>query len=149
MAILLLENIRSVFNVGSIFRLGDATAVEKILLIGYTPQPITKFNQANERLAKTALGAETVVKWVHYPTTKEALKHYTDRTAVVVERTEHSVIYTKKQFSNPLFIFGNEVDGVDKETQELVKSHIHLPMRGTKGSINVATAVAVIAYHYL
>lgn len=148
MAIILLENLRSILNVGSIFRLADATGIEKILLIGYTPTPTKRTNQENVRLSKTALGAEKTVPWEQYATTAEALAAYPDHTPVVVERTERSVNYNTETPEHPLYIFGNEVDGVEQATMDAVQKHIHLPMKGFKGSINVATAVAVILYDY-
>ena len=150
MTLILLENIRSTLNVGGVFRIADAVGVEKVLLVGYTPAPIDRMGRENEKLTKTALGAEQSVQWQTFQSTQEALDAYPDYAPVVVEQTSTSISYaTYTPLKNPIYIFGNETDGVQSETLQTVTPHIHLPMRGTKKSLNVTTAVAAILYHYL
>lgn len=149
MKVILLENIRSTLNVGSIFRIASATGVNLLIFTGYTPTPIDRMGRKNEKLNKTALGSEKEIKWEYFKTTEEALKKYSKFTQIVVEQTENSEIYTSiSPEKDIIFIFGNEVSGVEKETLKIVKKHISLPMCGKKESLNVATCAAVILYHY-
>lgn len=149
MSIILLENVRSTYNVGSIFRLASATSVQKIILIGYTPQPIDRMGRDNEKLSKTALGSEKEIEWEHYENTKEAIQKYTDYTPVCVEQTEKAKLYNEKNYEKPLFIFGNEVDGIEKDTLSQCENHIYLPMLGKKESLNVSTCAAVVLYNHI
>ena len=149
MVIILLENVRSILNVGGAFRIADAAGAEKILLVGYTPAPIDRMGRKNTKLAKTALGAEETVQWEQCKTTKEAIKNHTDYTPTVVEQTPTAVPYTEATIKNPLYIFGNETEGVSRQTQQIVTTHIHLPMYGTKESLNITTCAAVVLYHHL
>ena len=145
---LLLENIRSILNVGSIFRTADAVGVEEILLVGYTPSPIDRMGRKNEKLTKTALGAEQAVRWKQYKTVTEALRERNNHTPIIVEQTDRAIPYTELSVTNPIFIFGNETEGVTQETRDAVTQHIFLPMRGKKESLNVAVCAAVILYHF-
>ena len=147
MTVLVLENIRSAFNVGSIFRSADAIASVHLALVGYTPCPIDRMGRENTHVQKTALGAECSVPWQSFQTTQEALAHFTDCTPFVVERTATARPYHTVELTNPLFIFGNEVTGVSEETRSLVTEHIFLPMGGVKRSLNVATCATVLLYH--
>ena len=150
MAIILLENVRSVLNVGGVFRIADAVGAEKVLLVGYTPAPLDRMGRENSKLAKTALGAERSVLWRQYATTEKALAAHPDCVPVVVEQSPTAVPYTEHTpLQNMLYIFGNEVDGVQSTTLQAVSTHVHLPMCGIKESLNVTTAVAVILYHHL
>lgn len=150
MALILLENIRSMLNVGGVFRIADAVGAEKILLVGYTPAPIDRMGRENSKLAKTALGAERSVSWQQYKTTSDALAAHPEHDPVVVEQTPAAIPYTAYKMSrNPLYIFGSETDGVRSETLHTVTAHIHLPMHGMKESLNVTVAVAVVLYHHL
>ena len=150
MALILLENIRSMLNVGGVFRIADAVGAEKILLVGYTPSPIDRMGRENSKLAKTALGAERSVSWQQYKTTSDALAAHAACSPVVVEQTPTAVPYTAyKMPRNPLYIFGSETDGVQSETLHTVTTHIRLPMCGMKESLNVTVTVAVVLYHHL
>ena len=146
----LLENVRSVLNVGGMFRIADAVGVEAVLLVGYTPAPVDRMGRENANFSKTALGAEKSVVWRQFATTQEALSAYPDCVPVVVEQSPNAVPYTAYTPShNPIYIFGNETDGVQLATLQTVTAHIYLPMRGSKESLNVTTAAAVILYHHL
>ena len=150
MAIILLENVRSVLNVGGVFRIADAVGAKKVLLVGYTPAPIDRMGRENNKFAKTALGAERSVSWERYATVKDALGVHLNHTPVVVEQTLVALPYI--EYTPPadsLYIFGNETEGVSPTVRDIVSTHIYLPMYGIKESLNVATAVAVILYHYL
>lgn len=148
MAIILLENIRSTLNVGGIFRIADAINAEKILLVGYTPAPTDRLGRENTKLAKTALGSEKTVRWTQYQTAEEAMRDYPNHEPIVVEQTPTAIPYNKAAIKTPLYIFGNETEGVQQQTLQTVKTHIHLPMHGTKESLNVTTCAAVVLYHH-
>ena len=148
MTALLLENIRSVFNVGAIFRTADAVGVSHIFLTGCTPRPIDRMGRENMKLHKTALGAEKTVPWSYHKTAAEVLSVHTEYTPVVVEQTAAAVPYTAINPKNPLYIFGNEVEGVSETVRAAVRTHIHLPMSGRKASLNVSACAAVILYHH-
>ena len=149
MSAILLENVRSILNVGGIFRIADAVGAERLLLVGYTPCPVDRMGRENTKMSKTALGAEKTIPWQHYETAEQALTEHSHYTPIVVEQTDRAVPYTDITEYQPdsLFIFGNETEGVSPETCELVKRHIYLPMHGKKESLNITTCTAVILYH--
>ena len=150
MAIILLENVRSVLNVGGVFRIADAVDAETVLLIGYTPAPVDRMGRENNKIAKTALGAERSVLWQQYATVKDALDAHPNHTPVVVEQTPTSILYTEHvPPADSLYIFGNETEGVSFAICDTVSTHVHLPMHGIKESLNITTVTAVILYHHL
>jgi tRNA G18 (ribose-2'-O)-methylase SpoU len=140
----ILHNIRSAFNVGSIFRTADAANVDKIFLTGYTPTP-----DKNKEITKTALGAENFVKWEQYKNISYLLeklkkeKYY----LVAIEQAENSIPFYKFKPKFPLvLILGNEVRGLDKRILKKVDKTVEIPMFGKKESLNVAVAFGIIAY---
>ena len=144
---LLLDNLRSVFNVGSIFRSADGCGiVEQLYLSGTSPTP------DHPKMAKTALGAEKVIPWSYHPNglilAKQLIK--SGKTLVALELTEHSVqlrvFLENKATENVVFIVGNEITGIDPMILEIAHHHIHLPMYGIKESLNVAIAASIICY---
>ena len=148
--ILLLENVRSILNVGGIFRLADAVAAEKILIVGCTPCPIDRMGRKNEKMHKTALGAEDTVPWHYYQTTEDALADAPESTPIAVEQTPRAISYTDfPEPTNPIFIFGSETDGITPDTLNKAAHHISIPMRGTKESLNITTCAAVVLYHFI
>ena len=151
MALVLLENIRSSHNVGSIFRSADAVGVSRMLLCGHTPCPIDRMGRVNDRLLKTSLGSEQSVPWDYFSDSLAALRRYSTHIPIAVEQTEQSVPYRDFSFSgdHPLFIFGNEVDGVSSETLHRASHHIFLPMCGSKESLNVSVCAGIVLYHFL
>ena len=142
---ILVENIRSVHNVGSIFRTADGFGAEKIYLTGYTAHP------PREDLHKTALGAEDVVPWEFYenPTNAaEAIKKQ-GIALILIEQTHDSKSIYELKFQFPIcFIVGNEVRGVSEELSKLADIHVELPMRGIKQSLNVSVAAGVVGYEF-
>lgn len=152
--ILILDNIRSAHNVGAIFRTADGAGVEKLYLIGITPQPPKNelyLSDAEKTLKKTALGAEKTVAWKHTKTLTPLLKHLKDKGYVLValEQSDKSVDYREYQphSSKVALIIGNEVEGVDQKVLEKVDAILELPMRGKKNSLNVAVACGIALYH--
>ena len=139
----MLENIRSVYNVGSIFRSSDGIGISKIYLTGYTPYPPRK------DLTKTALGADESIPWEHFENPLDAISHIEKQniTPIVVEQTITSrSIYDFKLKFPVCFVFGNEVSGVSEEIVRKIKLHAEVPMGGIKQSLNVAVSMGVVGY---
>lgn len=142
----LLDNLRSAFNVGSIFRTSDAGAVEHLHLCGMTAYP------PNVKLAKTALGALDYVPWTHYQDVNEALDGLRERgiPIVAVEVTETAVPHIHYPWPRPVaIVFGHEVSGIRAETLGRCGAVVKIPMYGHKNTINVATAFGVVLYEIL
>ena len=142
---ILVENVRSVHNVGSIFRSADGFGAEKIYLTGYTAHP------PREDLHKTALGAEDVVPWEYIENPIEAAEKIKNLNIplILVEQTHESKSIYDIDFQFPIcFIVGNEVTGVSEELSNLADSHIEIPMHGIKQSLNVSVAVGVVGYEF-
>ena len=142
--IVILDNIRSLNNVGSIFRTCDGFAVEKLILCGFTPQP------PHREIRKTAIGATESVNWEYAKTTNQAiesckLKGY---DCFAVEQTKNSVFINKIKSKNKkiALIFGNEVDGVSQDSINLCKGAIEVPQWGTKHSFNVSVSVGIVLW---
>jgi len=143
----ILENVRSLYNVGSAFRTSDGCNISKLFLTGFTGFPPRK------EISKTALGAEEYIFWEHQRETADvigSLRNQTKCQIVAVEKTKQSVDYTKFDFEFPVcLIFGNEIMGISKETLAKCDAAVHIPMLGSKESLNVATAYGVVLYELL
>ena len=142
---ILVENIRSVHNVGSIFRAADGFGAEKIYLTGYTAYP------PREDLHKTALGAENAVPWEYYENPLDVVKVVKKQgiPLVLIEQTKESKSIYEIDWEFPIcFIVGNEVCGVSESLSELADIHVELPMRGIKQSLNVSVATGVVGYEF-
>ena len=142
---ILVENVRSVHNVGSIFRSADGFGANKVYLTGYTACP------PRDDISKTALGADKVVPWEHYENPIDAANKVINEgiSLVLIEQTIKSKSIYLSKFSYPLcFIVGNEVSGVSDELSSLATQHIEIPMRGIKQSLNVSVATGVIGYEF-
>ena len=142
----LLENVRSLYNVGSIFRTSDAVMLKKLYLTGYTGSP------PRREIEKTALGATDTVQWVYaknpVPIITEMQK---EKIAVVaLEHTSASKIYYDFKFNFPFcLLLGNEVDGLSEELIATADAAIEIPMYGLKQSLNVSVAYGIIMYYAL
>lgn len=146
--VVLLDNIRSLYNTGSILRTADATGVGKVVLCGITPRP-DQGGRQQRAIAKTALGAEDMVRWEYQPDTAAALKSLrSDGYHVVgVEPAEEGVDLYRWAPTWPVcLVFGHERDGVSSSAAAAVDTVIRIPMLGKKGSLNVATAAGVVLY---
>lgn len=141
---IVLDNIRSVFNVGSIFRSADgAGSVEKIYLCGMTT-PID-----NPKLEKTALGATEMIDSEHYDTTQEALAELRERNIPIfsVELTDDAQDFQETEYPKELaLVFGHEKNGVDEDILQESDQKIFVPMRGKKESLNVANCASIVLY---
>jgi len=156
---LILSNIRSTGNVGSILRTADATGVELVYACGYTPHPPqpndprpAHVSAANQRaIAKTALGAEMSLPVLHYPGTTTAISEakHNGFHIIVIEQAETALNLFSYQPPPdvPLaLVFGNEVDGVAQTCLDVADVVLELPMLGRKESLNVAAAAAIVMY---
>jgi 23S rRNA (guanosine2251-2'-O)-methyltransferase len=139
-----LDNIRSMHNVGSVFRTADAFLAEGICLCGYTPQP------PHRDIHKTALGATETVDWLYFPTTMEAAQALKQKgyKLFAVEQAEGSISLEKFTIANEKMavIFGNEVGGVDAEVLKLCDGCIEIPQLGTKHSLNISVAAGIVLW---
>jgi 23S rRNA (guanosine2251-2'-O)-methyltransferase len=156
--VLVVHNVRSTHNIGSIMRTCDGLGVKHLYLTGYTPYP-EKMNderlphirqRITRQIHKTALGAENSVKW----TQKENLEEVTDELKnkgyliASLEQTENSVTLNEFELKKSIaLIVGNEVDGLDKKSLALSDVHLEIPMKGKKESFNVAIAAGIAIYH--
>ncbi|MBI5140285.1 MAG: TrmH family RNA methyltransferase [Candidatus Vogelbacteria bacterium] len=150
--ILIIDNIRSVYNIGSIFRTADAVGVSKIFLVGITPHPVDRFGRERKNLSKVALGAEKIIPWEHAATLNILIKKLraTKTTIVALEQAENSVDYKKFKPIFPMaLILGEEVSGIKKATLKLCDSIIEIPMRGQKESLNVSVSAGIAMFRIL
>lgn len=146
---LALHNIRSVYNVGAIFRTADAAGVTKIYLCGYTPAPIDRFGRARKDVAKAALGAEKTVAWESVESLTElVLKLKKEKFEILaLEQDKKSVNYTEAKLKNKnLLILGEEVSGIEKEILKKCDQVLEIPMKGKKESLNVSVAAGVALF---
>ena len=145
----ILNDIRSSENVGSIFRTADAAGVSKIYVCGYTPAPLDRFKRENTKLAKAALGAETFVPWEARADALELLRELKQNgiRIAAVEQAPGSVSYKDFSLEKPTaFIFGNEVDGVSAEILSTADAIVEIPMHGQKESLNVSVAAGIVLF---
>jgi tRNA G18 (ribose-2'-O)-methylase SpoU len=143
--IVVLDNIRSQNNIGSVFRTADAFCLAGVYLCGITATP------PHREIQKTALGATESVDWQYFDKTPDAIKFLHDQgyTVMAVEQTDRSVMlneYVPHPGEKLAVIFGNEVNGIEDESLELVKGSIEIPQFGTKHSINVSVAVGIVIW---
>ncbi|PJB13813.1 MAG: RNA methyltransferase [Flavobacteriales bacterium CG_4_9_14_3_um_filter_32_8] len=143
--IIILDNVRSLNNIGSIFRTADAFLIEAIYLCGITAQP------PHREIQKTALGATETVHWKYFNTTIEAIKELkkVGYQIAAIEQTENSVplidFYLKKN-EKIAIIFGNEVSGVEQEAINLSDLVIEIPQQGTKHSLNISVCAGIVIW---
>lgn len=150
--IVILHDIRSVHNVGSIFRTADALGVDKIFLCGTTPTPTDRFGRERRDLAKVALGAEKAVRWEYFPRTADVLKKLKKEKywIVAVEQDKKSVSLEKIKVKYPVaIVVGNEVEGIDKKILAFCDTIAEIPMKGKKESLNVSVAFGIAGYEIL
>lgn len=145
--IVILDNIRSIHNVGSIFRTSDSFLIEKIIISGYTATP------ENDRMKKTALGSSDSVDWEYSDDIIETIKKLQkkDVKIISIEQADESL---KIEKFNPVsgtkyaFIFGNEVDGVSDDIINVSDEVVEIPQVGTKHSLNVSVAAGIVLWDF-
>ena len=143
--IVILDDIRSLHNIGAIFRTADAFLVEKIYLCGITAIP------PNKEIHKTALGATETVVWEYAESVIEVIEKLKDENVVVyaIEQVENSILlqdFEVKSASKFAIIFGNEVFGVNQEAIKLCNGTIEIPQLGTKHSLNVSVSAGIVVW---
>lgn len=143
--VVVLDNVRSALNVGSIFRTADAFALEQVVLCGITAQP------PHREILKTALGSTDSVAWQYFPDTVEAIEQLQKNgyTVLAVEQTTDKIWL--QEFQPQLdgkyaFVMGNEVEGVDDQALKLCNGVVEIPQFGTKHSLNVAVAAGIVLW---
>lgn len=143
--IIILDDVRSMHNVGSSFRTCDAFAVEALYLCGYTPAP------PHRDIHKTALGATETVSWKHFPTTKDALAAAKNAGYKIygVEQAHNSIPLNQMKWTDgePIaLVFGNEVTGVDENILNIADGCIEIPQWGSKHSLNISVSLGVVLW---
>jgi len=143
--VIVLDNVRSQSNVGSVFRSADAFLTQKICLCGITAKP------PNREISKTALGATESVDWVYYESTTEAVRELKKEGYIIVgiEQTEGSVELQNlevKKGSRYALIFGHEINGVSQEVIDMCDMCVEIPQFGTKHSFNIAVSAGIVLW---
>lgn len=139
----ILDNLRSAYNVGSIFRTALALNYQELALCGVTMSPPSK------KLSETSRGADRHIKWKHFSEIKDALIHYQERGfyCIALEKTDQAIsIQNLASFSSLAWVVGNEALGVSKEVLDMAEQHCKLPILSEQSSINVSCAFSSAAY---
>jgi len=152
--IVILDNIRSTFNVGSIFRTADALGVNQLILGGTTPAPIDRFGRERADIAKVSLGAEKSVPWEYKENLLPMIKNFKKNgyQIIAIEQSEKSVDYKKVKLNKNnkiVFVMGAEVDGVNPAILKLADVIAEIPMLGQKESLNVSVSFGVALFRIL
>jgi len=142
---ILLDNIRSLHNVGSAFRTADAFRIEKIFITGITGTP------PHREIEKTALGASTSVEWEYFEKPEMAASQLKKNgyTIVAVEQTTESIPlqdFTSKKGEKLCLVFGNEINGVSEEVIALADIALEIPQSGTKHSLNISVCLGIVVW---
>lgn len=153
--IAILHSIRSLHNVGSIFRTADAAGIERLYLCGITPSPLDRFGNVRPQLAKVALGAEKNVQWEKAKSTSKVIEKLKKDGyhLVAVEQSKKAVPYYKFRIIRTTshvrigLILGNELHGLPQSILKKADTIVEIPMRGKKESLNVSVAFGIIAFH--
>ncbi len=146
--IAVLENIRSAYNVGSVFRSADAFLIESIYITGYTAKP------PHKEIAKTALGAQDTVEWKYFENSKIAIDNLKKNNFKIfaVEQVANSISlekFSEMNFHKVAFVFGNEVSGVEQQTISLCNGSIEIPQFGMKHSLNISVAAGIVLWEMI
>lgn len=150
--ILVLNNLRSVENVGSIFRTAEALGIEKIILIGTTPTPLDRFGRKRKDLAKVALGAEEFLPWEYYKEITYCpinLKKEGYEVLALEQSKDSKPISDFEPMNKFALILGNEVEGIEKEVLNSCDHVLEIPMQGKKESLNVSVAAGIALFELL
>ncbi len=152
----ILHNIRSIYNVGSIFRTADAVGIEKIYLCGITPQPLDRFGAPLQKFTKVSLGAEKTVQWEFAKRTSTVIDQLKKERykIVAIEQSKKSMPYYKfkvasHDIKNTVFVLGNEIKGLSPTILKKCDTILEIPMHGKKESLNVAVAFGIVSFHFI
>lgn len=142
---IILDNVMDTYNIGSIFRLADAVAAEKVILCGETETP------PHTRIKKASINTTEWVNWEYFPTAIEAIKNLKskikDLTVVAVEQSTESVQYNKANYPFPIaLVVGHESTGVSKEVLEICDQIVEIPMWGVNKSLNVMVSLGIVLF---
>lgn len=156
---LILHNIRSLYNVGSIFRTADGAGVDKVYLTGYTGLPVDRLGKVRLEVHKVALGAEKYVEWQQYKNISDLIKKLKKEKFFVIALEQHSKAIDYKHFNTSMYgskdfkkasglalIVGNEVRGLSKQILKKCDAVIEIPMYGKKESLNVSVAAGIALF---
>ena len=149
---ILLHNIRSTHNVGSLFRTADAAGVSHIYISGYSPTPLDQFNRKRKDIAKVSLGAEDSVAWTKVGNVKNLIAELKIEgfSVIAIEQSDNSLDYKKVKIGDKvLIVVGNEVKGMSKDLLKLADVVAEIPMRGEKESLNVSVAFGIALFQLL
>lgn len=152
--IVILYNVRSLHNVGSVFRTADAAGVKKVYLCGITPAPIDVFGRPRQQLTKVSLGAERYVEWERVKATSNVIKKLkkSGYKIFAIEQNKKSIPYHKLKTKNLkpkiALILGNEIKGLPFSILKQADKILEIPMSGKKESLNVAVAFGIVIYHF-
>ena len=149
---LILHNIRSAQNVGSIFRTADACGISKIFLSGYSPKPIDRFGRDVSAISKTALGAEKDIEWEYFSQPNKIIDNLKKEGVEIIgiEQDKQSIDYKKiKIKKSTAFIVGNEVKGISKQLLKKCDKVVEISMKGKKESLNVAVTTGIALFRIL
>ena len=152
--IVILHNIRSLYNVGSVFRTADAVGIEKIYLCGITPKPVDEFGKPRQQLTKVSLGAEKYVEWEYCKSTARLIDKLKKEKYKIfaVEQSKKSTPYNTTASGSGrkiVLVLGNEIKGLPQSILSRAERILEIPMKGRKESLNVAVAFGVIAFHLI
>lgn len=140
----ILDNIYDTYNIGGLFRLADALAIERMYICGESEIP------PNHRIKKASIGTYKVVPWEYKKNAVEAIKELKKVKIIAVEQAKNSIPYTKADYSFPVaLIFGNETSGVSQETLKICDQIVEIPMWGINKSLNVIVSAAIVSYHII
>jgi len=148
---IVLPDLRSVYNVGAIFRTADAIGVSKIFLSGTTPAPIDRFGRSRKDFAKSALGSEKSVAWEYAKNISAVLKKLKAEKfqIIAIEQAKNSIDYKKVAPKDKcVVIFGNEVCGLSKSVLKYADVIAEIPMRGKKESLNVSVSAGIVLFRW-
>ncbi|MFS4493557.1 RNA methyltransferase [Maribacter sp. 2308TA10-17] len=145
--IVVLDNIRSLNNIGSVFRTADAFLIEKIYLCGITATP------PHKDIRKTALGATESVTWEHRRSTLEVIKEYNSKgyETIAIEQAERATMLNELKVDTAkkyVLVFGNEVKGVDQAVVDICAKVVEIPQFGTKHSLNISVSAGVLIWDF-
>ncbi len=145
--VIILDNVRSMHNIGSIFRTSDGFAVEKICLCGITAQP------PHREIEKTALGATQSIEWEYYETVISAIEELKNLGYIIIaiEQAENSLALTDhmpKRSDKYALIFGNEVQGVSDDAMKMADECVEIPQFGTKHSFNIVVSAGIVLWDF-
>ncbi|MCX6813604.1 MAG: TrmH family RNA methyltransferase [Candidatus Azambacteria bacterium] len=153
---IILNNIRSLYNVGSIFRTADAAGIKKIYLCGITPAPVDSFGRPRQQLAKVSLGAEKYIEWEKVKSTSKLIDNLKKQKYKIfaIEQSKKSIPYQNLKpktykLKTTVLVLGNEVKGLPPSILKRADKNLEIPMFGKKESLNVSVAFGIVVFRLI